>query len=262
MCLSVSLRLCESTMILLLLICVLGIISAMPLCAQNVTGVEETGILYKHTRSGGLFIHTRGFGANYRFGVNETGYRSAQWDFALFTMRHPKEIRSVNPFSDNAGGYVYGKLNSPIFLHTGWGKRFIVDAKGDKGGVELGYSLYGGASWVLIKPVYLNVYYFDDNFGVREQTERYDPQKHYPDNISGRAPFTIGLFESTFSAGAYLEGALQFEFGRQQKQLRMIEVGATVDFLARPLQIMANNPQERLFFNLFIRLMYGKLWNR
>ena len=230
--------------------------------AQNVTGVEETGIVYKHTRSGGLFIHTRGFGGSYRFGINETGYRSAQWDFAMFTMRHPKEIRSVNPFSDNAGGYIYGKLNSPIFLHTGWGKRFIVDAKGDKGGIELGYSLYGGASWVLIKPVYLNVYYFDDNFGVREQTERYNPQKHYPDNISGRAPFTKGIFESTFSGGAYFEGALQFEFGRQQKQLRMLEVGASADFLARPLQIMANNPQERLFFNLFIRLMYGKLWNR
>jgi hypothetical protein len=242
-------------------LCVFWIVFAPLAYSQTIEGVEANGTIYKHNRSAGLSIHTRGFGANYRFGVKETAFRSSQWDFALFTMRHPKEIRSVNPFSDNAGGYIYGKLNSPIFLHTGWGKKFIIDPKGDKGGVELGYSIFGGASWVLVKPVYLNVYYFDDNFGVREQTERYDPQKHYPDNISGRAPFTIGLFKSTFSAGAYVEGALQFEFGRQQKHLRLLEVGASADILARPIQIMANNPQEYLLVNLFIRLMYGKLWN-
>ena len=167
--------------------------------AQSIAGVEETGIVYRKIRSMGVYIHSRGTGLSFRRGINETGFRSAQFDFSLQTMRHPKEIRSVNPFSDNAVGYIYGKRNSIVKLRTGWVKQFILHPEGDKGGVETGFCLYGGATWALVKPVYLNVYYFDNNFGVRERTERYDPQLHYPDNISGRAPFLIGIGESRYS---------------------------------------------------------------
>jgi hypothetical protein len=230
--------------------------------AQSIAGVEETGIVYRKTRSMGAYIHSRGTGLSFRRGVNETGFRSAQFDFSLQTMRHPKEIRSVNPFSDNAVGYIYGKRNSIIMLRTGWGKQFILHPEGDKGGVETGFCLYGGATWALLKPVYLNVYYFDDNFGVRERTELYDPMLHYPDNISGRAPFLVGIGESRFSAGLYANAGMQFEFGRKQQNLRVLETGIAADFMARPIEIMANNPAERLFVTLYIRLMYGKLWNR
>jgi hypothetical protein len=230
--------------------------------AQSIAGVEETGIVYRKTRSMGAYIHSRGTGLSFRRGVNETGFRSAQFDFSLQTMRHPKEIRSVNPFSDNAVGYIYGKRNSILMLRTGWGKQFILHPEGDKGGVETGFCLYGGATWALVKPVYLNVYYFDNNFGVRERTERYNPQLHYPDNISGRAPFLVGIGESRFSAGLYANAGMQFEFGRKQQNLRVLETGIAADFMARPIEIMANNPAERLFVTLYIRLMYGKLWNR
>jgi hypothetical protein len=229
---------------------------------QSIAGVEETGIVYRKTRSMGFYLHSRGSGISFRRGINETGFRSAQFDFSLQTLRHPKEIRSVNPFSDNAVGYIYGKRNSIIMLRTGWGKQFILHPEGDKGGVETGFCLYGGATWALLKPVYLNVYYFDDNFGVRERTERYDPMLHYPDNISGRAPFLVGLGESRFSAGLYGNAAMQFEFGKKQQHLRYLEAGIAADFMARPIEIMANNPAERLFITLYIRLMYGKLWNR
>jgi hypothetical protein len=230
--------------------------------AQSIAGVEETGIVYRKTRSMGVYLHSRGTGLSFRRGINETGFRSAQFDFSLQTVRHPKEIRSVNPFSDNAIGYIYGKRNSIVMLRTGWGKQFILHPEGDKGGVETGFCVYGGATWALLKPVYLNVYYFDTNFGVRERTERYDPMLHYPDNISGRAPFLIGIDESRFSAGVYGNLAMQFEFGRKQQHLRYLEAGVATDFMARPIEIMANNPAERLFITLYIRLMYGKLWNR
>lgn len=244
---------------LLFLLLVLGLEAGL---AQSIAGVEEKGIVYRKIRSMGGYIHSRGSGLCFRRGVNETGFRSAQFDFSLQTMRHPKEIRSVNPFSDNAIGYIYGKSNSILMLRTGWGKQFIVHPEGDKGGVETGFCIYGGASWALLKPVYLNVYYFDNSFGVRERTERYNPQLHYPDNISGRAPFLFGIGESRFSAGLYANVGMQFEFGKKQQNLRTLETGVAADIMARPIEIMANNPAERLFVTLYIRLMYGKLWNR
>jgi hypothetical protein len=244
---------------LILMICLWGNIK---LNAQDIPGVEEKGIVYRNVKTAGAFIHSRGIGLTYRRGKMETGFRSAMFDFSLLTMRHPKEIRSVNPFSDNAGGYVYGKLNSLLILRTGYGKHFILHPQGDKGGIETGFSIFGGASWGLIKPVYLTVFYFDDQFGVREKTERYDPEKHFPDNISGRAPFTKGISESSLTAGLYGTIAMNFEFGKQQKNLRMIETGIAADAFARPVPMVAFNAKNQIFVTLFIRVMYGKLWNR
>jgi hypothetical protein len=234
----------------------------LQLKSQDIPGVEEKGIVYRNIKSFGAFLHSRGTGLSYRRGKMETGFRSAMFDFSLLTMRHPKEIRSVNPFSDNAGGYVYGKLNSILILRTGYGKHFILHPQGDKGGIETGFSLFGGFSWGLIKPVYLTVFYFDDQFGVREKTERYDPEKHFPDNISGRAPFTKGFSESSLTAGLYGTISMNFEFGKQQKNLRMIETGIAADAFARPVPMMAFNAKNQIFVTLFIRVMYGKLWNR
>jgi hypothetical protein len=244
---------------LLLAGCFLGSINV---CAQDIPGVEEKGIVYRNVKSFGAFIHSKGSGITYRRGKMETGFRSAMYDFSLLTMRHAKEIRSVNPFSDNAGGYIYGKLNSLLILRTGYGKHFIIHPQGDRGGIETGLSLFGGFSWGLIKPVYLTVFYFDDQFGVREKTERYDPEKHFPDNISGRAPFTKGISESSLTAGLYGTISMNFEFGKQQKKLRMIETGIAADAFARPVPMMAFSPKNQIFVTLFIRVMYGQLWNR
>lgn len=238
------------------------LLGSLQLLAQDIPGVEEKGIVYKNIKSVGAFIHSRGSGISYRRGKMETGFRSAMFDFSLLNMRHPKEIRSINPFSDNAGGYVYGKLNSLLILRTGYGKQFILHPQGDRGGIETGFSVFGGLSWGLAKPVYLTVFYFDDQFGVREKTERYDPEKHFPDNISGRAPFTKGFSESSFTAGLYGTISMNFEFGKQQKNLRMVETGVAADAFARPVPMMAFNAKNQIFVTLFIRVMYGKLWNR
>lgn len=241
-----------------------GLSVGHPAIAQTlqIEGVEETGIVYRNIHSYSAFIHTQGFGLNYRRGKMRTGFRSASYEVSLLNMRHPKEIRSVNPFSDNSGGYVYGKMNSLVALRFGYGIQQAIHPKGDKGGVETGFSLFGGVTLGLVKPVYLTIFYFDDQFGIREKTERYDPDAHYPDNISGRAPFTKGLNEISLSPGAYGAFAFSFEFGKAQKNLRMIETGVAADIFARSIPMMAFNPNRQLFVTLFISIRYGKLWNR
>ena len=246
---------------ILIALLVLGQSASNPLQAQVVAGVEETGILYSKVKHAGMMIHSSGIGINYRRGKHLTGYSYLLGDFALLTMRHPKEVKTVNPYSDNNGGFIYGKLNSLLILRTGIGKQKTINARGDKGGVELSWGLYGGASWGLAKPVYLTVYSFDDLKGVSEQVERYNPDVHYPDNISGRASYFKGFGQSKIYPGVYGSFLFNFEFGREQERLRMVETGVTVDAFAKPVPIMALTKNSNFFFTFFIRVLIGNQWN-
>jgi len=230
--------------------------------AQVVPGVEETGIVYKYADNWGATLHSSGIGVNYRKGRHTSGYSYLMSDFSLLTMRHPKEVRTVNPFSDNNSGFIYGKLNSFMMLHTGIGIQKTINAKGDKGGIEVGHGFYAGVSWGIIKPVYLTIFYKNDQDGIRERIERYNPDKHYPDNISGRASFFRGFKQARLDPGLYASYLLNFEFGKSQERLRMIETGVSVDLFAKPVPMMAFNTNTNYFLTFFVRILYGKLWNR
>jgi hypothetical protein len=230
------------------------------LCAQPVAGVEEKGILYTKVSHAGLMLHSSGLGIDYRRGKHLTGYSYLLGDFALLTMKHPKEVKSVNSFSDNNSGYFYGKLNSLVIARTGIGKQKTINPKGDKGGVEVSYAYYGGASWGFAKPVYLTVFKFDDLNGVSETIERYDPAKHFPDNISGRASWFRGFSQSHIYPGIYGSFLLNFELGRDQERLEMIETGVTLDLFANKVPIMALNTNSNYFFTFFLRVVVGKQW--
>jgi len=229
---------------------------------QQIAGVEETGILYKYANNIGGTLHSSGLGINYRKGKHLTGYSFLMSDFSLLTMRSSKEVKTVNQFSDNNSGYIYGKLNSILILRTGLGKQKTINAKADKGGVEVGYGIYGGISWALLKPVYLNILYTTDQDGTQEKVERYDPLKHYPDNIGGRASYFKGLNEASIVPGMYGSFLLNFEFGKSQEKLKMLETGVCVDAFVKPIPIMAFNKSSNIFLTFFIRILYGKLWNR
>jgi len=231
--------------------------------AQDVKDVEEKGIVYRNVRQSGISFTSTGLGVNYRKGKHLTGFSFLLGDFSFSNMRDPKEIRSVNPFSDNTGGYHYGKMNTFFVLHAGIGKQKTINPKGDKGGVEIGYGYYGGFSAGFLKPVYLTVFYVDDqDGGVRERVEKYDPLKHYPDNISGKASFFKGIGETKFHPGVYGSFLLNFEFGKQQQKLKMIETGVTLDVFPGSFQLMAYNKPTNYFLSFFIRILYGKQWNR
>lgn len=251
------------TRIFLTGICLIGclFIGNLSVQAQVVNSVEETGILYSKVKHSGLMLHSNGLGINYRRGKHLTGYSYLLGDFALLTMKHPKETKQVNQFSDNNGGFIYGKLNSLLVLRTGIGKQKTINQRGDKGGVEVSWGLYGGASWGLAKPVYLSVYKFDDLNGVTESIEKYNPDKHFPDNIAGRASYFKGFGESKIHPGLYASFLLNFEFGREQQQLRMVETGLAVDAFAKPVPMMAFNTNSNFYFTFFIRLLIGKQWN-
>ena len=232
------------------------------LLAQDIKGVEEKGILYKYVKHSGLTIHTQGLGINYRRGKHLTGFSYRFWDFSLTSMKHPKEIRSVNPFSSNNGGFIYGKLIGLSLLRAGIGKQKSINKKGDIGGVELNYGYYGGFSLAIERPIYLNIFYISDQTGVKEKVEKYDPDIHFPDNIAGRASVWKGFSEPKFHPGLYASFLLNAEFGKDPQKLHSLETGVTIDAFLNPIQIMAFNKPTNAYVTLFIRYLFGKKWNR
>lgn len=229
---------------------------------EEVKNIEEKGILYNRIQTFGLLVHSGGLGFTYRPGKMTSGYSSLNADFQLLNMKHPKEVKSVNPFSDNNSGYIYGKLNSVFIARSGIGVRKTLNPKESKGSVEISWSAYGGASFGIAKPVYLSVYYFDDQNGVTERIERYNPDNHYPDNIAGRASGLKGWNESKIYPGIYASAALDFEFGKEKERLRIVEVGSCIDLYPNAVPIMAFNKPSHYFFTFFLRILVGKKWNK
>jgi hypothetical protein len=230
--------------------------------SQDIKGVEEKGIVYKYVKNSGFTLHTQGLGINYRRGKHLTGFSYRFWDFSIVSMKHPKEIRSVNPFSSNNGGFIYGKLIGLSMIRAGIGKQKAINKKGDIGGVELSYGYYGGFSLAIERPIYLNIFYVSDQTGVKEKVEKYNPDIHFPDNIAGRASIWKGFSEPKFHPGLYASFVLNAEFGKEPQKLHSLETGVTIDAFLNPIQIMAFNKPTNAYVTLFIRYLFGKKWNR
>ena len=221
---------------------------------------DDTKILLRHERSFGANIHTQGWGLGYRIGFHATGYKKRMFEFELVSMKHPKEVKTVNPYIENAKGFVYGKQYSLAMLRTGYGFQKIVYDKSDKNGLQIRYNAYVGASMAFAKPVYLNIMYIDDQGDITIVTERYDPDKHDIVDIVGKAPFFMGLGESKIYPGIYGKFSLAFEYGDNDKKVRSLETGIVVDSYLNEIPIMAFTDNTNIFVNLYLAYYFGKRW--
>ncbi|NTW33013.1 MAG: hypothetical protein HGB12_10365 [Bacteroidetes bacterium] len=120
------------------------------------TILNETKVLLRKEQSGFLMIHTQGFGAGYRTGRHLTGYKKRMFEIELTGMKHPKEVKIINPYFENSKSYVYGKENSFLLIRAGIGIQKIINSKPYWGGVELKYYYYGGLSLGLLN-LFLNI---------------------------------------------------------------------------------------------------------
>lgn len=220
-------------------------------------------VLYKKTMSGGINLHTRGYGLVFQKGVNQTVFRNAFWQLSFVEMRSPKQIRSINPYFTNAKSYIYGKLNSVYLLRGGVGHSRLLNRKPYFGGVELRYTYAGGISLGIAKPVYLYIIDFTNStYEYVIKTERFDPDEHFYDNIYGRAPFTKGFNHIKFYPGIYLTAGLNFEFGAYKSRINSLVAGAMIEFYPKGIPIMAFNDAKNFFATLFISYSFGKRYNK
>lgn len=222
---------------------------------------ETPPVLLRKELSAGINIHSNGWGIDFRRGRNLTVSKKRMLEIEFVGMHHPKEIKSINPYYENSKAFVFGKLNSMMVLRTAYGLQRVIAAKAEWGGVEIRLNTTAGFSLGLLKPVYLNIIREDfPDPGFVVSIEKFDPDIHTIDLIYGRANFFRGFSEIKPYPGLYAKAGLSFEHGRYSDDVKIIEVGMTLDAYSTKLPIMAMNKNNRLFLNFYINILYGRKW--
>jgi hypothetical protein len=219
-------------------------------------------VLLRKKLAGGIVLHSRGWGFQFQKGRNITYFKSIMWEVNAVSMKSPKQVRTINPYFSNAKSYFYGKMNHVFVLRGGIGFDRMLNRKPYWGGVELRLVAFGGVSLAIAKPIYLYILKFTSSYyDYQIVIEKYDPSKHFLDNIYGRAPFSRGLGEMKFYPGVYGKVGMNFEYGQYNSKIKSIELGAVIEFFPIPVPIMALSDGNYYFLTLYINVSIGKRFN-
>ncbi|HLO92577.1 MAG TPA: hypothetical protein VK172_15540 [Lentimicrobium sp.] len=232
--------------------------------AQNEPEFDSVAdnVLFRREMNGAFILHTNGWGIEYRIGKNRSVFNKLMFEGNLLEYKHSKEIKTINQYYTNTRSYIYGKLNAVYLVRTGIGEQKQLNRKPYSGGVELRLFYFGGLSIAMTKPVYLNVLNYDTSeTRMVIVTEKYDPTKHFQEDIYGRASFLKGFNELKPYPGAYAKIALGIEFGNINQSTKLLEVGAVLDYFAKPVPIMASQKADQFFLTLYLSLGIGKRYD-
>lgn len=250
----------------LTLLCVFLMALVSPVWAQLPDAPTAEGgaqLNYFKYATGGLGLHNLGWYAGAKLGKSKSRLNDRIWEFDLWRTRHPKEIRMSNPQFINPRPYVFGKLNDLFLLHIGYGQQRLIFDKSEKSGVEVRYQWTIGPSVALLKPVYLDILYPinpNDPFLLTTRTERYDPTRHFENNIYGSSRFSRGIEEVGIQPGIYAKGGMIFEWGSFTEEVRVLEAGLSVDCFPQRLPVMTAITNPQFFFSFYLGFQLGKRW--
>jgi hypothetical protein len=242
-----------STLILMFVIC-------FSLFSQEMKLNDDVGVLLRREKSYYLNLHTNGWGVGYRVGKHLTGYLKRMYECEFVSMKHSKEYSTSNQQYGNAKSFVYGKLNYFYILRPGIGLQKVINEKPYWGGIQLRYFGYLGGSIGFLKPSYLYILPITNDEHLKT-IEKYDPDKHYIENIFGRAPFYYGLDELKIHPGAYIKAGLNFEYGTNPEKLKSLELGFCLDAYPKSVPIMAFDENNNFILTLYLSIHFGKRYN-
>ena len=224
---------------------------------------EEPVVIYSRQMYGGVQLHSNGLGGFFNYGRYQNASKVFILGIDAVSMKHEKEVKSYNPVYEDGRSYVYGKVNNFYVLRPSVGIKKIHTVKLRKSGVQVGYSIAGGPSLGLLKPVYLEIGYPSIPYQYWV-TERYDPQRHFFDDIYGRASGLEGLNELKLLPGGFVKFAFNFEYSTEKDGLKGMETGVVLDAYPKPVPIMAEEiiGQNRQFFvSFYLNFFIGRKYN-
>jgi len=232
---------------------------------NEATIFDESVVIYEHSIYGGALLHTNGWGAHLTYTKNQGAFKSRMFQLDIVGMKHPKEVRSFNPYYDDSRSYIYGKLNNFFVIRPTIGKKYLKFDKIRKSGVAVGFNWRVGPSLGFTKPVYLEI-------GIPGEgpfsyvdiiVEKYDPDRHSVETIFGRASGLRGFDELRIHPGLHGAFGFNFEYDPEREGIKGIEVGATIDYYPlEDIEIMAFADNMSLFFNFYVTLQFGKKFNK
>jgi hypothetical protein len=240
----------------LLIIAVIFLYGTSTLFAQGEIDKQQTLVL-RNERSFAILLNSDGIGISYREAKRKSYVNKRLIEFDIGNLKHPKEYKITNPYTTGTGTFVFGKLNSVMFIRGGIGHQHEIFKKADLGGVAIRYFFSGGPVIALYKPIYYRVLYpvSIDEFVIKE--EKFQVSIHQPSDIYSKASFTKGLSEIKALPGLYLKGGFNFEYSKQDKVTHAIECGAQVNAFPKEIPIMASPDNKAIFFSLFVSYRFG-----
>lgn len=243
-----------------LLVAISCLVVAGSLRAQQ-TIYDETRILYKKELIGGIMLHGDGWGLHFMHGWHRTARDRRMLGVEIVGMKHPKEIKSFNPYYEDSRGYFYGKTNAFLIIRPTIGRKHQISDKIRRTGVEVNYVWGIGPSLGLAKPVYLQIGKPDNIPYEMIVVERYDPVAHDVQNIFGRASWFRGLSELRLYPGAFGRFGFNFEYSGQTTGIKALEAGVTIDAYGTKVPIMAELEgveNKQFFLGFYVSLQFGK----
>ncbi len=226
--------------------------------------LDEKKILFRKEYTVGALITNRGFGVNFKYSKQTSGLRKITFNSELAVIKHPQEVRQVNPLSaSNPKSFAYGKKNNLILLRLGVGSDQLLFDKDEKDGVEIQFIYDAGISLGLIKPIYYDVQDPLNSEFVVTIEEKFDPiRQPDPSFIYGTSGFLRGLGETSLIPGLYAKAGLNFDFSREEERIKSIEIGLTLDGFSKKTPIMAvfNNIDinKQTFLCLYLKASLGR----
>lgn len=243
-----------------LLCCLLSL--SKEVLSQTMIIPEERRMIYKKEWSGGATLSNRGFGGNLRFAVVPGTFKKLIFEADISKIKHPKEVKVINPYYDGAKSYVYGKENSFFTARIGAGTQFLIFDKAPKDGVEISFSILGGLSLGMLKPIYYEILKDNGNpYYLDLVSEKFDKDKHNVYNIYSYSGFNKGFNELSTIPGAYVKAGFNFDWSGKDDKILMLETGTVIDVFATRVPIMANFDnlkQKQAFISLYATILFGK----
>jgi hypothetical protein len=222
---------------------------------------EETRVPFRKEYTGGVLIHGDGWGLNFFHGTYRTARYRRVLGLELVGMKHPKEIKSFNPYYEDSRGYFYGKANSLLILRPTFGGKHQITDKIRRRGVEVNVVWGVGPSLGFAKPVYLQIGKPDQIPYQTIVVERYDPLVHDVQNIYGRASWFTGFGDMKLYPGGFGRFGFNFEHSSQTYGVKGLEVGVTMDAFPVVVPIMAEVEgveNKQFFFQFYLSIQFGK----
>lgn len=228
--------------------------------SQGEIDTEKAKLVFKNERTFALLLNTNGYGLNYRYAKRLDGFKKRLYDIEINTVKHPKEIRTQNPYFDtNQRRYVFGKLNSVFNMRLGYGRQKEIYSKFDKGGLAIIHFFTIGPVVSFLKPIYYEVLYPTNiQYEYVIKTEKFNTNIHRVGDIYGKAPYTLGFEEIGLEPGVYAKFGFSFEYGNSDILVRSVDVGVVADLYSKKIPIMATEENNQLFVSLFVSYRFGK----
>lgn len=244
--------------------CVFFLLLHSPLSGQSSQQVLDQGkdlnVLYRNESCWGFFMHSRGFGFDFKRLKHVTGKRKRFFDIEFANMHHLKDYKVKLGNGLTAKSFYYGKLHNLAMLRVGVGMQNAIYKRAERRSVEIRMSYTLGPVIGLAKPVFLYVHEMNSVFGFETVIRQYDPTIHNVNNIAGKAPFSYGLSRMKLVPGAFAKFGLGFDFAEYSNEIRALETGIVIDYIPSGIAMLAYKEKNDFFCTLYISFVIGKKW--